>query len=256
MRSCEEARRVLRETAGLAALTAEAAAARLHVETCDACRQRDDAESAWRAALKAKLPPVEASVAIKERVLAAVSQARYEKALRRQRRSWMTALAAVVVMAGVLAAGWWWRQDGPAGHLAETLAEDHLLFAQSPAPAEFSSGDADQVARWLAARVDFAVRPPALAGSTLLGGRLCRLADRRVAVSFHQDDAGGRVTLFQMAADGLDLSSLRKMEGAGKNLRCGHHKGLSVVAWTDRGVLRALVSDIREERLVQMAAVL
>jgi len=232
------------------------AAARLHREGCDSCGRWEDAESAWRAVLKSKLPSMEAPVGTKERVLAALSRARYEKALSGQRRRWMAAVASLSVLAAALAAGWWWMEGRGDGRLAATLVEDHLLFAQSPAPAEFSSSDPAQVANWLGARVDFAVRAPALPGSSLLGGRLCRLADRRVAVSFHQDDGGSRVTLFQMAADGLDLGSLRKMQGGGRDLRCGHRKGVSVMVWTDRGVLLALVSDIREERLLQMAAVM
>lgn len=256
MMGCNEARRILRETRGLAAVTDDVAAARLHVEGCVSCRKTAEAESSWRAALKAKLPPLEAPVEIKERVLAGLSRARYERALQSQWRRWMTAVASSVVLAMALAAGWWWMEGRADGELAATLVEDHLLFAQSPAPAEFSSADPTLVANWLAARVDFAVRAPALPGSTLLGGRLCRLADRRVAVSFHQDEGGSRVSLFQMSAEDLDLGSMRRMQAGEKDLRCGQRKGVSVMVWTDRGVLLALVSEIREERLVQMATVM
>jgi anti-sigma factor RsiW len=188
-------------------------------------------------------------------VFAALSRARFETAIRRLRRRWMTGVAALAVLVLGLAVVWGWREARSDGGLSAAVVEDHLLYASRAAPAEFASADPAALADWFASRLDFAVRVPAIPGTTLLGGRLCSLTDRRAAVSFYRGEGGERMSLFQMTAENVQLGALRRMEGGrNRNLRCATRKGVSVLVWSDRGVLFALASEIGEDQLVRLAA--
>lgn len=249
---CASARRLVREMAGPAAPTADLAAAQQHVRQCAACQSWRSAEQEWCSALREKLPRLDTPLPVKERLFTALARGRLGAELRRQRWRWSAAVA-VLCLVGVFVGALWWRHEAAASDfLVAALAEDHLLYAARPDPAEVASDDPAEVARWLAGKLDFAVPAPGLRGTELLGGRLCTLADRRVALWLYQS-GGRRVSLFQMPAEGLPLSSLRIMTADGRRFRCAHRKGVSVLAWTERDLLFALVSDLPENELIRLA---
>jgi len=229
----------------------EIEAAHRHLRACAACRAWQDAGRDWRRALREGLPPVEAPLPVRERLFATLARARAGVDLRAQRRRLTAAMLVMGLASGSLAALFFWREATRDGSFVRSLAEDHLLYASNPVPAEFVSQDPIAVARWFAARVDFAVPPPDLRDGDLLGGRLCTLADRRVALWLWRS-GDRRVSLFQMPAGGLALGRLRAMEVGSRRFLCGHHKGVGVLAWTERDLLYALVSDLPEEAMLRM----
>jgi len=249
---CAAARRLLREVGGPAGPGGELAEARAHARGCPRCQEWQEAEVSWRAALRQALSRIETPLRIKERVFSSLAGARVGAALRKQRRRW-TAAVLVLTLAGSAAAGvWFWRERARDGLLVAALAEDHLLYAARSAPAEFTSSDPGAVARWFSEKVDFAVAAPAIPGADLLGGRLCTLADRRATLWLYSR-GDRRLSLFQMAAQGLPLGSMRVMRAERGRFRCGHRKGVSVLAWVERDVLFALVSDLPEEEMLRLA---
>ncbi len=250
---CRIARRILREAGPPAEASTEAAEALRHGADCGECRAWAERERAWREALRDRLPAIEVPLPVKERLFGALSEARVGTSARRQRVRWTAALVLTGSLSAALGGLWWWREAHRDGLLAAALAEDHLLYAAQPAPAEFPSDDPGAVARWFAGRVDFAVPPPALPGAQLLGGRLCTLADRRAALWLYSL-GDRRVSLFQMPAQGLPLGSFRPMTRGGRRYLCGHRKGVSVLAWTGRDLLFALVSDLPEDELLRLAS--
>jgi len=185
-------------------------------------------------------------------LFASLGEARVGTAFRRQRSRLSVALALASLLLVLLGGLWWWREGEHDRFLTAALTEDYLLYAGHPNPAEFPSKDAAAVSRWFAGRVDFAVDPMKLPGAELLGGRLCTLADRRAALWLYQS-GDRRVSLFQMAAQGLPLGSFRRMTVSGRLYLCSHRKGVSVLAWTSRDVLYALVSDLPEDDLLRLA---
>ena len=249
---CASTRRILMDVAGPAEPAGDLAAAQEHWRSCHGCQAWREREILWRSALKEALPAIDAPLAVKERVFAGLAQVRAGATLGRQRRRFFAAAAALALL-GLTAGGLWWRHEETRdGLLVASLAEDHLLYAPSPAPAEFSSGDPGAVARWFAGRVDFAVAVPGISGAELLGGRLCTLADRRAALSLYER-GGKRLSLFQMPARGLPFGPMRIMTVGSRQYRCGHRKGISVLAWIDRDLLFALVSDLPEEEMLRIA---
>ena len=249
---CATARRVLREAGAPTEPTVALVEAQQHRRACPSCEAWEEAGSEWRAALSEKLPPLRVPLGAKERLFAALGRARAGNDRRRPHGRLASALVLVTFL-GTMAAGlWWWREATGNGILVAALTEDHLLYAAHLSPAEFLSSDPDAVARWFAGRVDFAVAAPRIPGAELIGGRLCTLADRRAALSFYEH-GGRRVSLYQVHAEGLPLAALRPMTVEGRRYLCAHRKGVSVLAWTDRDVLYALVSDLPENDMLRLA---
>ncbi len=249
---CATLRRIFSEGRGPARPTEELAEAQEHARHCRSCQIFSEEERAWRAALRETLPRVATPLPVKERLFGALARARVGAALRIQRRRFL-AVVVTLAVAGLSMAGLFvWRERTRDGLFVASLAEDHLLYATRPAPAEFPSDDPGVVAKWFAGAVDFAVQPPAVQGAELLGGRLCTLADRRAALWLYRRGER-RLSLFEMPAQGLSLESMGTMRTDGGRYRCGHHKGVSVLAWIERDLLFALVSDLPEEDMLRIA---
>ncbi len=251
MIDCSSARRTLREAGTPAASSAELAAARRHWRDCDDCRAWEEADRDWRAALRDKISGLRTPAPVKERIFAALAGARVSVDLRRQRRQWLAAVVVLALLGASVGGLWWSHESRRDGYLVAALTEDHLLYATHPAPAEFASADPAAVAEWFASRLDFGVAAPPIQDAELVGGRLCTLADRRVALWLYRKGLT-RLSLFQMPAQGLYLGAMRRMQVNGRRYRCGHRKGVSVLAWTERGVLYALVSDLPEEEMLRI----
>ncbi len=250
--TCDTARRTIIEGGSPAFLSRELREAQRHLQDCATCQEWREDEHAWRAALREKLPTDETPYRVKERLFAALAEARVGSVGKsRSRRSVLAVLVAsclVIALGGFVV----WRQASHDGLIVATLSEDHLLYSSDSDPAEFSSPEPKMVAEWLSDRVEFAITVPQLPGARLLGGRLSTLADRRMAVTFYEI-AGRRLSFFQMPAQGLATRSLRRMNLNGREFRCGHRKGVEVMTWTNRDVLFALVADLPEEDLLRLA---
>ncbi len=250
---CGSARRVLRESEPVAIVSPELAGARAHEHRCPHCQKWRRGETEWRAALREKLLLPSTPAELKERIFDGVARARVGEESRRRRLFRTSAIAALILIGLSLAGAWWWRDTRRDGLLLAALTEDHLLYATHPSPVEFLSADPAAVGDWFASRLQFAVHVPAFRGSALLGGRLCTLADRRVALCLY-DVSGRRMSLFQMPAEGLPLGSLRTMSVAGRQFQCGDRKGVSVLVWKDREILFALVSSLTQEEMLRLAS--
>ncbi|MCA1665008.1 MAG: hypothetical protein LC659_12175, partial [Myxococcales bacterium] len=132
---------------------------------------------------------------------------------------------------------WAWlhaRSDG----FAVQLVGDHVLNALGhEKPLEVVSSDPSTVEAWFAGKLDFAVRLPALEGATLVGGRLCSVAGRRVALVFY-DYAGTRLSLF-VIDERSDPSHHRHFDEV---------RGFTVCRRCKKGVEYALVSDLPKSK--------
>jgi len=115
--------------------------------------------------------------------------------------------------------------------LAAQLVGDHILMTLDGAPLEVRGEELPAIERWFAGKLDFALRLPALPGARIVGGRLCSIAGRRVALTFYEKD-GRRLSLFVMDDAGV------RREG------CEPVRGFTVCHAPARGVEYALVTDL------------
>jgi anti-sigma factor RsiW len=165
---------------------------RRHLDVCEVCRAQVDGLLALKQAVagSAEVRPVPHT--LRER-LGTLDQ--------RRARRWMGGLVALAALAALaLIAVGVTRLADRARHaepdrVIEALVADHLHFLQVQDAVEFASGDPARIAVWFADKVPFPVHVPRLRSATLLGGRLCSLWGKKVALTFYEVE-GGRVSLF------------------------------------------------------------
>lgn len=243
---CGTARRLLWPDGGPQAVTSAVEEAEAHLRTCEACRSFLTDQAALASEIRRLAARPVAPTAVRERVFDRLARERVRQpAGRRQviRTAGLTLVAAVVLVLSV-----WvmrskpddlvWRQELAA------VAEDHVRTAHEES---IASTDGATVQRWLTSRVPFAVHIPMMPDAALEGARLCYLDGRRGAVLRYQVD--GREVSYYIMPTGPSNAPPPTPE---RFLR-GAESGYQVVAWHDAGLIHALVGNLPEARLLQLA---
>ncbi|MEO6528730.1 MAG: hypothetical protein ABIP93_19085 [Gemmatimonadaceae bacterium] len=221
-----------------------------HLASCIACRRFVDDMLQISIAVGAAAPRSAAAPAeLRERLFTALARARVgsanESGARRARsRSALIAVGAVVLL---LVSGTWLYERWPRASepdMFAVLAEDHGRVSSG---ARIVSSDTGAVARWIGARVPFAMYVPELPGARLRGARLVLFAGRRGAVAEY-DVNGSLVSYFVLPA----ASPLPAADG---RVRFEHNSraGYGEVAWQDAGLLHVMVGTLPLPRLEQFA---
>jgi len=220
------------------------AEARAHVRECAACRDYFAAAEKWSALLREKSGREEAPALLVEEVVGGI-----ERSPARRSRSWRRILVAALAAAVLPAA--WVAYRLPSERFFRALCEDHAHYLDSQS--QVRSSDPSALEAWFRERAGFSVRIPSFESGELVGGRLCFLRQRKAALVFYRKN-GTPVSLFATDARGLTLGALDRAEIDGVPLRRGSFQGYTVAAFEMRGVLYALVSDLRESELLQWAS--
>src|SRR5712692_5539651 len=239
-----------------APVEAETKDARQHLEQCVACQQFFAAEKSLSALLRQHAPAEAASSTLREQVLSRIAEEQ-EKAKRPTRWSFLLRRSALLVLAlfllvGLIFAGLWLRSrhSQESEQLALILVDDHARY-QSVAT-EVTSSEPEVINAWFRDRVRFSVQPPRLSDSSLVGGRLCNLRGHPAALVFYRKPQN-MISLFVL--DGSDIELPREHLIAIDERPCfvATERGYNVVMWKQRGLLYALVSDIRSAELLQLS---
>lgn len=164
-----------------------------HLAACVECRERLRSLRVLKHAV-ARLPSRETPPgAVRAHVEALVYRG---PGSARSRLARSTALAAglLVTTAALVAA--WRAHHRPSSQLAEEVAADHLHSLPEAMPAEVVTDDPGGVIRFFSGRVPFPPVAPRLPGARLIGGRLCKIRDRRVQLLFYRSGTDATVSLF------------------------------------------------------------
>lgn len=156
-----------------------------HLAHCPACARFRDDRMALRAAIKARLPALQAPTALRERVRASLRAASPARAPRRFRVGVMWQSLALAASLVLVAVGSW--RLGARRAAGEVLADQVLLsHVRSLMPSHLTdvpSSDQHTVKPWFNGRLDFS--PPVYdfskQGYPLIGGRLDYVDGRAVA---------------------------------------------------------------------------
>jgi hypothetical protein len=245
MMDCGKARRLLWPTGGPRELTPDLEAAQQHLETCFACKAFEADMQRLAAQIGNQAPREAAPRDVRERLFGAVAEARAVPERGGVRSRWRTlaAAAVVLVIVGLATADWRAHRDDSADILA-ALADDHMRAIGGGGVA---SEDTAAVADWLRARLQFAVHVPVIPDLRLRGGRLCLMDGRRGAVVEYRTAAGEPVSYYMVPATEGGAAP------GGTELRRASRAGYHVVGWTEPGLLHALVANLPESRLLELA---
>jgi anti-sigma factor RsiW len=204
-----------------------------HLATCERCRALRAELVLLKASVRDGAPAHPASEALKARLAASVVR-------RRRLRSaaiWVAAAAALVTVVVALGVARPWR----ANDLLAQLVGDHVLITLNEAkPLEVRDSDAGAIERWFGGKLDFALRLPRLDGASVVGGRVCNFAGRRVALTFY-DLQGRRMSLFVTDRDDEGRASCS--EGM---------RGFTICREPAHGLAYALVTDLPASEAQQL----
>jgi hypothetical protein len=152
--------------------------------------------------------------------------------------------ALAVVAALVVGVAVEWRRSTLGPDPIAGLADDHMRATRGDG---LVSGDSAQVSRWLAARLPFAIDVPDLPTLTLQGARLCIMKGQRGGVVEYS--AAGRSVSYFVVPD-WHSPATPPVPG---DLQLATREGYHLVAWREPGLVHALVGDLAEARLVELA---
>lgn len=131
------------------------------------------------------------------------------------------AFALILVVVGL--ASWWWQHSAERSRheeIAQALVADHIHYLQVSDALEIASADPAFIADWFRDRVPFPVQIPRLNNGRLLGGRLCSLFGRQVALVFYEH-GGKRLSFFTLAGDAIPLKERENIQVANQgNPQC------------------------------------
>jgi anti-sigma factor RsiW len=165
-------------------------------------------------------------------------------------KSAATLLAGAALAASVLL---FWQSQRASQGLFDEAVSDHLRLLYAQNPIEIESGGVHQVKPWFAGRLDFA---PSLAFGgdadfPLQGGAVALFLDRKAA-AFQFKRRLHPITLFVFRAEGLSLPVATQAIGS-RRAAFDTQRGFHVLLWRDADLGYALVSDLDERELSQLA---
>jgi len=243
--SCGKARRLLWPDAGPRAVTPEIEAAERHLVECEECRAFLE-EMRHLARITHEVGPrPPAPRAVRDRLFQTVARARTgSPGAKQQAAARWAVVAATIVLAAGLAWVWGSRRAAERDPIA-SFADDHMRATRGEG---IVSSDTAVVARWLASRLPFAMDVPTLPNLELRGARLCIMDGRRGGVVEYT--AGGRSVSYFVVPSG---PAVRPPARRGDDVRVASREGYHVAAWQEPGLVHALVGDLPEATLVELA---
>ena len=231
-----------------------------HLRTCLACAHEEVAEALLTGALEHRLPQHAAPLALKRRLAAQWPLPP------RQRLSWwaqwgravIPAMAAAAVL--LIAVPIYYEQAGvfhadrSAGMVTEAVT-DHLRILASQHPLDVEGGNMHQAKPWFEGRLDFApvVRFLGDQEFPLAGGAIGYFLDRKAAIFVFYRRLH-TISLFVFRAEGVPWPA-HDLEPVGpvKAYRTAT-RGFNVICWRAGELGYALVSDLEQAELTQLAA--
>lgn len=240
---CSQARRLLWPDARPREATAGVLEAQAHLAGCLACRQFFDEMRTVGALIHRAAPREAAPAEIRERLFRVIARARMGPPARRPWPRWSLAAAAAGL---VLAAGLWRGSSrAPEADPIAAFADDHLRAAAGPG---VQTAEASAAASWLRERLPFAIQVPRFPDGRVAGARLCVMAGMHggvVEYRLQDHDLSYYVVLA-----GASLSDSTALQ-----LRSVARAGYRVIAWREGELLHALVADLPEATLRELARI-
>ena len=236
-----------------------------HLHGCAACRAFADDQRQTAAIVREHRPDWRASLALRQRVHAALEDARSPQPAPAPPSRWgrlALALAASLALAG----GVWLvvLADVPSAQakahaINDLLVEDYLKYAhRSPDKLQVASARAPEVEAFFRERLRLATRLPQLAGFQLVGGRKCGLGKRPAALAFYErrqpDGRTEPLSLFVFQPGDEDWSAMHELPTWPAGRACyGHERGVGVLVWQELGMTYAAVGRLDVDQLAALA---
>lgn len=139
--------------------------------------------------------------------------------------------------------------------VAETPIDELRTFIASQRPLDVATSDSDELRSWFTGKVVFSPPPsPPVPNLHLIGGRLCFFMNRRIAAYMYKSD-GYLLSLYIIPSLGQKAvrDGANRLYIADRLADVRTLNGLTNVAWERDDLVYALVSDMPEAAIVQLA---
>jgi anti-sigma factor RsiW len=253
MLSCQECERYLPVFLDHALEVKESLDVQAHLQSCCSCHERAERERRLRLFVRQFLavppPPEELKRAIILRAMQAERRCGWRAYLpvHVRLRDFVMGMATAAVLAlavyGILPDLWSDRDLQQVLHEASMAYGTHI---DQHMPLEVVSADDTAVTRWLNTHMGSHIKLPCITDTSmqLLGGRICRILDRKSAALVYQR-RGVPIMLFAFHGDHMSLPTQQ---------RSRYVSGRPVVMWQRNGVVYSMVGDMHSDDLMQVAA--
>ncbi len=259
---CNKAREIIYLNPEAEPFSAELIEAKEHLKNCSGCAEFFKEEEILRNIIQEKAPREKAPESLRQFALE-VSAKEYSNSKRARRASnyfsltrvfpkltfallFLTLMTTLLILYNI-------SFEENSDSLTSRLIEDHIK--NIPGDVQILSSNPAMVEEWFRGKVDFVVNVPKLHDTKFIGGRLCQIEGKRLALLFYEKD-GKPVSVFVMDGSLIDLNW--KDKSAIKNditiSKITNEKGCNIVFWRQKGVVFALVSDIQKQDLLRIVS--
>jgi anti-sigma factor RsiW len=159
-----------------------------------------------------------------------------------------TAAILVLAVSGILPNLW---SDPDIQKVVREASMAYSTYVEQHMPLEVVSADASAVTKWFNTHMGHHFKMPCITDTSaqLLGGRVCRILDRKSAAMMYQRD-GVDIVLFAFRGDDMSLPA---QKSAGPNdVHIRNASGRPVAMWQHDGVVYSMVGNVRSDDLKQM----
>lgn len=237
-----------------------------HLHQCASCAELDREDRWLIEVLRTWLPRPHAPDAFRERLVAELSNRRPPLGAAVRKHGWSVGLGAATVLAVAAAAALYLRPNITQPSAASAVAEgapsvvreavnDHLRVIYAERPVEIEGAGMHHVTPWFTGRLDFApdVAFDGDANFSLVGGAIAYFVDRKAAMLMFKRRLH-TITCIVFRANNLPWPRApeRLLDG-GPRAQIARVDGFRVVLWRDADLGHALVSDVSEDELIELA---
>jgi anti-sigma factor RsiW len=160
-----------------------------------------------------------------------------------------TAALLALMVSGILPDLW---SDPDIQKVVREASMAYGTYVEQHMPLEVVSADASAVTKWFSSHMGHHFKMPCItdASAQLLGGRVCRILDRKSAALMYQR-GGVDIVLFAFRGDHISLPAQKSAVSNDVHIR--NASGRPVAMWQHDGVVYSMVGDVHGDDLKQMA---
>jgi anti-sigma factor RsiW len=261
MLSCQECERYLPVFLDQALEAKASLDIQAHLQSCSPCVERLAHEQHLRTLVRQSLqlpePPEDLKCAMIRRAMQTDSPARWRTYLEtpfRWRDFFLGAVAAALV--AIAAPGLWDLSiDRDVQKVVREASLAYGTYTSQHMPLEVVSADDSAITQWLNPRMGYPIKIPCITDTStqLLGGRMCRILDRKSVALIYQRH-GVPIVLFAFRGDHMSLpadpETLPHKQGT---IQVRYVSGRPVAMWQRDGVVYSMVGDVHRDDLMQVA---
>jgi len=257
MVSCQECERYLPLFLDHALGVKESLDIETHLQVCPACTDRADNERRLRTFVRQHLDSHPLPDEIKHSMLLRVMQAERQRGWRAylpvqvRLRDFTLGMAIAAVLVFVGYGPFSTLSDNEVQRFAREASLTYGTYTSQHMPLDVVSADDSAVAQWINARMGYHLKMPGITDTAtrLVGGRLCRLWDRKSAAMMYQRH-GVPILVFAFRGEHISLPAQK----SGQPVHVRHVSGRPVAVWQRDGVVYSMVGDLPRDDLVNVAA--